>query len=1062
MDIHYNAFISYRHHPDDIRAATQIHRALERFRVPKALRKDRKLPLRLFRDKDELPITSNLSDDIFSALRNSDFLIVICSVHTKESLWVQREIETFLQTHSRHQVLTVLISGEPYDVIPEILLYEETVDPATGETRRIPMEPLSCDWRMGHRKAMREELPRLAAALLHCGYDELRQRQRQYRTKQLIAAFSIALTFSLGLAAYFLYTSITIRNANIQIQENLDQALRNQSRHLSTAAQELLGEGDRLTAIALLLEALPSEENQRPYVADAEYVLAEALGVYSQENTMAALGALIPNASAEVFDFALTDNTDVIYLRDSRSIVTSWDTETLLKMGTIVPPELAELLGTTAGSNVLVQGKDGQTVLLQCYDPQGTLLWQKEDFSAMALSWDAAKVYVLTYDWEEGTHLNILDAETGADLRPPLPLPETPEGEYALQFCHEYISEGFPIPMVYADWGYRTCLVDPDTGAVTPLFYSDMVPSCSRVLEDGKVLFMVSDGSGMWNGTMGSMRTSSPARSDIFCYDLYSGALLWQSEINTCQYTSEQILYPVPESDLIFCQTGNTVQLIQAQDGSLVQSCDTVSSIVKMLSVNADYAMGFLDDGAMFSYRYASNECTAVDYNMEGGLKEAVTGGNAYTLPFNSTQVTVYNFQEVPTAWTYDLGTSFSASEMRRNGSRLAFTTLESSICLFDLQTRQPLWEIPRETMSLLDFSQDGALLWALEGYDTLVAIDTQTGSTTHYTVPTTIDGNTAAQITKPQFAGGQFWYLLSYGQTLRLCSYRPETDSAEYYEALRGTTEEVSPKLAMFANSIFALDTFLTASKDSLTEEELRQAYSLMETLPNYLLLSEEAQLLTVRNGFAWVMAGTGDLYELDLAENTSTLRLSGLTALPAFAFRESDGAVAVTLENEILLFAPGAEELQRIPTEEERPGSLYFYGEELLVLTDTGYLLRFGSDGSQLSRTGLSVSDSYSGNLFEAHAPLDITWQAAPDGRLVANVFQVGNIIDPDSWTVCAYVPQCCIYDETADQFLVYGQSGPIAYPHYKTQELITLAQEALGSYTLSQEQREAYGIG
>jgi hypothetical protein len=72
MHIHYNAFISYRHHPDDIRVAHQIHRALERFYIPKAIRKKRqeKGSLHLFRDKEELPITSNLNDDIDEALRN--------------------------------------------------------------------------------------------------------------------------------------------------------------------------------------------------------------------------------------------------------------------------------------------------------------------------------------------------------------------------------------------------------------------------------------------------------------------------------------------------------------------------------------------------------------------------------------------------------------------------------------------------------------------------------------------------------------------------------------------------------------------------------------------------------------------------------------------------------------------------------------------------------------------------------------------------------------------------------------------------------------------------------
>lgn len=86
MAIHYNAFISYRHHPDDIRVAADIHRSLERFHVPRSIRKRTGKIERLFRDKEELPITSNLTDDIDEALKNSDWLIVICSVHTKESV----------------------------------------------------------------------------------------------------------------------------------------------------------------------------------------------------------------------------------------------------------------------------------------------------------------------------------------------------------------------------------------------------------------------------------------------------------------------------------------------------------------------------------------------------------------------------------------------------------------------------------------------------------------------------------------------------------------------------------------------------------------------------------------------------------------------------------------------------------------------------------------------------------------------------------------------------------------------------------------------------------------
>ena len=56
METYFNAFISYRHHPEDIAAAEQIHRALERYKAPKGIREKTKPITRIFRDKDELPI----------------------------------------------------------------------------------------------------------------------------------------------------------------------------------------------------------------------------------------------------------------------------------------------------------------------------------------------------------------------------------------------------------------------------------------------------------------------------------------------------------------------------------------------------------------------------------------------------------------------------------------------------------------------------------------------------------------------------------------------------------------------------------------------------------------------------------------------------------------------------------------------------------------------------------------------------------------------------------------------------------------------------------------------
>ena len=114
----YDAFISYRHAELDSFVAELLHKQLESFKVPKIANKEIKETgkqgiKRVFRDKDELPLVGNLSAPITEALKDSEFLIVICSPRTQESLWVQREIETFLQYRDASHILAVLIEGEP-------------------------------------------------------------------------------------------------------------------------------------------------------------------------------------------------------------------------------------------------------------------------------------------------------------------------------------------------------------------------------------------------------------------------------------------------------------------------------------------------------------------------------------------------------------------------------------------------------------------------------------------------------------------------------------------------------------------------------------------------------------------------------------------------------------------------------------------------------------------------------------------------------------------------------------------------------------------------------------
>ena len=126
MEYHYKAFISYRHAELDTKVAVEIQNRIERYIIPGSIRRELGIKSigRVFRDKDELPSTSDLNDNIKNAIINSEYLICICSPRYIESIWCQKEIEFFLESHDKHHILTVLAEGDPYEVVPEILCKE--------------------------------------------------------------------------------------------------------------------------------------------------------------------------------------------------------------------------------------------------------------------------------------------------------------------------------------------------------------------------------------------------------------------------------------------------------------------------------------------------------------------------------------------------------------------------------------------------------------------------------------------------------------------------------------------------------------------------------------------------------------------------------------------------------------------------------------------------------------------------------------------------------------------------------------------------------------------------
>lgn len=308
----YDAFISYRHCPLDQYVAEILHKRLEAFRLPKGVQKrlsdnSRTKIERVFRDREELPLASNLAEPITRALEDSEFLIVICTPRLPESSWCRKEIETFTALHGREKILAVLAEGEPGESFPkELVQVKETSIGADGQIlEQIRMvEPLAADVRGGSRREIRRkintELLRLAAAMCGCGYDELRQRHRERRMKRILAVSCTAAAFFLGFGAFSTAMALRIQGQKEQIsqqkerieaqaqeiQEQYKEVLRSQAVLSARESERLLEEGDRQGAIRLAAGVLRDTWQEQTYTPQAQYALTESLYLYENNSTI--------------------------------------------------------------------------------------------------------------------------------------------------------------------------------------------------------------------------------------------------------------------------------------------------------------------------------------------------------------------------------------------------------------------------------------------------------------------------------------------------------------------------------------------------------------------------------------------------------------------------------------------------------------------------------------------------------------------------------------------------------------------------------------------------------
>lgn len=262
----YDAFICYKHNKLDNMAAKTLRDSLERFKAKSLDKNDKQKIESVFMDEGELSSCADFGERINDALKNSEWLIVICSNETKESRWVNEEIRTFLKYHNKSHILAVITEGEPDDVYP-LELKKNGLDASTlfaadaradgdfNKTKRI----IQADVRL-----------RIAASILDVTYDSLKQRRKLYELKMVVIV---------SLIAFFLLSVITIRT--IQLNREHKESLKKQAVYLEEQAEDAYDEDNPIESIKAAISAYELSEEAGSFSSKSLLVMSRNLDLYS-------------------------------------------------------------------------------------------------------------------------------------------------------------------------------------------------------------------------------------------------------------------------------------------------------------------------------------------------------------------------------------------------------------------------------------------------------------------------------------------------------------------------------------------------------------------------------------------------------------------------------------------------------------------------------------------------------------------------------------------------------------------------------------------------------------
>lgn len=260
----YYAFISYQR--KDEKWAKWLQDKLEHYRFPTNLNGRTDLPKNIrptFRDvTDSTP--GLLVKEIDNAIRNSEWLIVICSPRSAKSPWVCKEAQTFINLGRADHIIPFVIEGNPFSADTATECYPEALLNLTGNKELLAANINE----MGRDAAV----IKVVARMFNLRFDVLWQRyEREQKRKRIITIGLLTLLLVLGLGVVGWIT-----HQNMLLKEKEWQMMKDYSREIAQKAATI---SDSRLALLLLLEVLPEDiySTDIPYMVEAEAALRKIL-----------------------------------------------------------------------------------------------------------------------------------------------------------------------------------------------------------------------------------------------------------------------------------------------------------------------------------------------------------------------------------------------------------------------------------------------------------------------------------------------------------------------------------------------------------------------------------------------------------------------------------------------------------------------------------------------------------------------------------------------------------------------------------------------------------------